>query len=75
MIAKPKLLYIANIRMPTEKAHGLQIAQNCEAFADAGAEVELWVAQRVNTSELGAVKDIWTHYGIKRNFTLRRIPC
>jgi glycosyltransferase involved in cell wall biosynthesis len=72
---KPKLLYIANIRMPTEKAHGLQIAQNCEAFADAGAEVELWVARRVNTTELDAVQDIWAHYGVKRNFTLRRIPC
>lgn len=75
MTAKPKLLYIANIRMPTEKAHGLQIAQNCEAFADAGAEVELWVARRVNTVELGEVQDIWAHYGVKRNFTLRRIPC
>ncbi|MEO8606886.1 MAG: glycosyltransferase family 4 protein [Chloroflexota bacterium] len=75
MTAKPKLLYIANIRMPTEKAHGLQIAQNCEAFADAGAEVELWVARRVNTPELGEITDIWAHYGVKRNFTLRRIPC
>jgi glycosyltransferase involved in cell wall biosynthesis len=72
---KPKLLYIANIRMPTEKAHGLQIAQNCEAFADDGAEVELWVARRVNTAELGAIQDIWAHYGVKRNFVLRRIPC
>jgi hypothetical protein len=30
-----KLLYCANIRVPTEKAHGLQIVQYCEAFADA----------------------------------------
>jgi glycosyltransferase involved in cell wall biosynthesis len=75
MNPKPKLLYIANIRMPTEKAHGLQIAQNCEAFADAGAEVELWVARRVNTPQLGTVQDIWTHYGVNRNFVLRRIPC
>jgi len=37
-----EILYIANIRLPTEKAHGLQIVQNCEAFADAGVDVTLW---------------------------------
>lgn len=70
-----KLLYIANIRLPTEKAHGLQIMQNCEAFADTGAEVALWVARRVNTAELRGVQDVWQHYGVNRNFGLRRIPC
>lgn len=70
-----KLLYIANIRLPTEKAHGLQIMQNCEAFADAGAEVTLWVARRLNTPELHGIRDVWTHYGVKRNFGLRRLPC
>ncbi len=71
----PKLLYLANIRLPTEKAHGLQIMQNCEAFADAGAEVRLWVARRVNTAEMAAVKDVWAHYGVQPNFTIRRLPC
>lgn len=70
-----KLLYIANIRLPTERAHGLQIVQNCEAFADAGAEVSLWIARRVNTAELRAVRDVWSHYGVKRNFALRRLFC
>ena len=36
---KTKLLYIANIRLPTEKAQGLQIRQKCEACADAGTDV------------------------------------
>ncbi len=70
-----RLIYIANIRLPTEKAHGLQIMQNCEAFADTGAEVELWAARRVNTDELKAIADVWAHYGVKRNFVIRRIPC
>lgn len=70
-----RLLYIANIRLPTEKAHGLQIVQNCEAFADAGARVTLWTARRVNTPELRAVSDVWAHYGVRRNFALRRLPC
>lgn len=70
----PRLLYIANIRLPTEKAHGLQIVQNCEAFADAGANVSLWAAARQNTPGLRGVTDIWAHYGVKRNFRLRRLP-
>lgn len=70
-----KLLYIANIRVPTEKAHGLQIMQNCEAFADAGAQVELWAARRWDTSPMRLIRDPWAHYGVKRNFTLRRLPC
>ncbi|MBE2272342.1 MAG: hypothetical protein IAE80_29170, partial [Anaerolinea sp.] len=70
-----KLIYVAAIRLPTEKAHGLQIMQNCEAFADAGAEVSLWVAQRVNTAALARVRDVWAHYGVKPNFRLRRLPC
>ena len=70
-----KLLYVANIRLPTEKAHGLQIVQNCEAFADASADVTLWIARRINTPELRGVTDIWAHYGVKRCFALRRLPC
>ena len=69
-----KLLYCANIRLPTEKAHGLQIMQNCEAFADAGADVSLWVARRRNALPLGQVRNVWAYYGVKRNFSLRRLP-
>jgi GxxExxY protein len=31
-----KLIYIANARIPTEKAHGIQIMKMCEAFAKYG---------------------------------------
>ncbi|MFQ3567017.1 MAG: glycosyltransferase [Aggregatilineales bacterium] len=70
-----KLIYIANIRLPTEKAHGLQIVQNCEAFAAAGAQVTLWVARRWNSAALRRISDLWSHYGVERNFALRRLPC
>ncbi len=71
----PKLLYISTMRLPTEKAHGLQIVQNCEAFADAGCDVTLWVARRWNTREMRAVADPFSYYGARANFKLRRIPC
>lgn len=70
-----KLLYLANIRLPTEKAHGLQIMQNCEAFAETGAEVRLWAARRVNTSEMTAIGDVWAYYGVRRSFSINRLPC
>jgi|FLYN01.1.fsa_nt_gi glycosyltransferase involved in cell wall biosynthesis len=69
------LLYIANARIPTEKAHGLQIIQNCEAFADTGVDVTLWAARRINTPEMRAIGDPWEYYGVKRNFALRYLPC
>ncbi|MCA9907083.1 MAG: hypothetical protein KC519_00435, partial [Anaerolineae bacterium] len=69
-----KLIYLANIRLPTEKAHGLQIVQNCEAFADVRAEVELWAARRVNTPEMRKIADVYAHYGVKQNFALRWLP-
>lgn len=70
-----KLIYIANMRLPTEKAHGLQIVQNCEAFAQAGADVTLWVPRRRNTPELRAVSDVYAHYGVQPLFKIRRLPC
>ena len=71
----PKLLYISMMRMPTEKAHGLQIVQNCEAFADAGYDVTLWVARRWNTVDMRAIKDPYAYYGVNPNYTIKRIPC
>lgn len=69
-----KLLYLANVRLPTEKAHGLQIMQNCEAFAAAGADVRLWAAARRNSADLRRV-DPFAHYGVMPAFRLRRLPC
>ena len=71
----PKLLYISLMRLPTEKAHGLQIMQNCEAFADSGMSVTLWVARRWNTREMRQIDDPFAYYGVQPNFRLRRIPC
>ena len=65
-----KLRYIANVRLPTEKAHGIQIMSMCAAFADSGAEVELVVPTR--TSDITA--DPFEYYGVKRNFTIRTVP-
>ncbi len=73
--AKKRLVYVANNRLPTEKAHGLQIAQMCEALADNGDEVTLVTPRRVNTPEMANIGSLWEHYGIAQNFDFRRLPC
>lgn len=69
-----KLLYVANARLPTEKAHGVQIMKMCEAFVQGGAEVELVVPFRVQPSRMRQVRDLWDYYGIRRRFKLTRLP-
>jgi glycosyltransferase involved in cell wall biosynthesis len=50
-----KILYIANVRIPTEKAHGLQIMKMCEAFTKAGSIVKLVLPTRKNFQLKNAV--------------------
>jgi glycosyltransferase involved in cell wall biosynthesis len=61
-----KIHYIAFARLPTEKAHGLQIMKTCEALAEQGAEVELVIPGR----KTAIARDPFEHYGVKKNFTL-----
>jgi glycosyltransferase involved in cell wall biosynthesis len=71
----PELVYVANNRLPTEKAHGLQMVQNCEALAGVGYHVTLVAPRRINTPELRRARPLWEHYGVDRCFDLRRLPC
>jgi glycosyltransferase involved in cell wall biosynthesis len=72
---EPRLIYAANNRLPTEKAHGLQIVQMCEALADTGYDVTLVTPRRINTPEMRAVRSLWDHYGVAQNFEFRRLWC
>ena len=66
-----KLIYAANVRLPTEKAHGLQIMKMCQAFSARGIEVELLVPRRRNDIK----QDAFDFYNIKKTFRIIRIPC
>jgi len=63
-----KLLYIANKRLPTEKAYGLQIVAMCKAFARTGAEVKL-----VAPSRRGPQGDDVLSYYDASGFTFSRV--
>lgn len=66
-----RISFIANVRMPTEKAHGVAIAKMCEAFGDAGAEVELLVPLRKGILD----KNPFEYYGVRENFKIIYLPC
>ncbi len=66
-----KLIYIANARIPTEKAHGIQIIKMCEAFANADVNVDLILPTRKNNDFKDA--DVYTYYNVKNNFTITKI--
>lgn len=72
-MAKPiNLRYLSSARLPTEKAHGIQIVSMCQAFSEAGAVVELVIPDRHNLGK--KVDDIFDYYGIQRNFSVRALP-
>lgn len=68
-----KIIYLATIRFPTEKAHGLQIAKMCQAFSLAGFLVNLVVPARFQANpELQKIS--WQEfYAISKKFKLTRI--
>src|SRR3990167_9206683 len=68
-----KMIYVGNIRLPTEKAHGYQIMKMCEAFASCGADVELWHPARLQANKGLRGTDAFAQYGVRRSFTLRKI--
>lgn len=74
-----KMIYIANTRIPTEMAHGLQIMKMCEAFSkfkvkSQKLKVELIVPQRFSISSLGK-KDPFEYYKVERIFKIKKIFC
>lgn len=62
-----KIYYIANARVPNEKAHGIQIAKMCEAFIQAGADLTLVVPSRGS----GNLRQF---YGLACEVPIRRLP-
>ncbi|HVU80073.1 MAG TPA: glycosyltransferase family 4 protein [Candidatus Paceibacterota bacterium] len=64
-----KVFYAAAMRLPTERAHGLQVMKMCEALAQEGAEVELLVPRRANS--IGT--DPFEYYGVERLFKIRSL--
>ena len=64
-----KIYYIANARMPTERAHGIQLAKMCEAFLDIGVPLTLVVPKRKTVGE-----QVASFYGLAREIPIVKLP-
>lgn len=65
-----EIAYVANIRLPTERAHGVQIMNTCAALAATGTKVRLYVPRRRNP----IATDPFDFYGLPRTFEIVRLP-
>lgn len=65
-----RIAYVANVRLPTEKAHGLQVMSMCRAFAQEGHEVRLFVPKRRNVIDATP----WAQYGMRPDFEIVEVP-
>src|SRR5262245_52079 len=66
-----RITYITNSRLPTEKAHGIQIMKTIEAIASLGYSVELVIPNRKNPIQ----EDLFSFYGVKKNIEVIRLWC
>ncbi|MEK7201360.1 MAG: glycosyltransferase family 4 protein, partial [Patescibacteria group bacterium] len=64
-----KWYYVANARLPSEKAHGIQIAKMCEAFIEGGLDITLLAPMRI-----GAHPDIQGYYNLRVPVPVRFLP-
>ena len=68
-----KLIYIANARLPTEKAHGYQITKMCEAFSELGVEVLLLHPHRYQHNSPLRNKTVFEYYNVRPVFEVRTL--
>ena len=59
-----KIVYITNARLPTEKAHGVQIVKMSEAFSGLNNDVTIISPNRVQ-KEISHKTDIFNFYDIE----------
>lgn len=64
-----KITYVANIRLLTEKAHGIQIMKMCEAFARVSNEVTLLATARKSPID----ENHFSYYGVSPAFTVKKV--
>lgn len=65
-----KIFYITNARIPTERAHGIQIVNTCQGLSKIGSSVTLLLPKRVNKVDLS----VGEFYGIDPSFNIVWLP-
>jgi glycosyltransferase involved in cell wall biosynthesis len=68
------LSYIANNRIPSEKAHSIYVLKMCDAFASLGIDVELVAPYRFQNRRKYNLSEISRTYAIKNKISILHIP-
>ncbi len=68
------LLYISGSRIPSEKADVINQIKMCNSFVKHGLRVKLLYPFRIQTPKMKGVKDIWSFYGVEKNFEIIKLP-
>jgi glycosyltransferase involved in cell wall biosynthesis len=64
-----RIAYCTNVRLPSERAHGHQIAQVCDALVHLGHEVEIFAPYRKNP----VTESYWNYYASNQNVQLHHL--
>lgn len=67
-----KILYVSSSTVPSRTANSVHVMKMSQAFANNGHEVTLLVSDIHSAPQLG-VDDVFSHYGVEENFSLRNI--
>ena len=57
-----RIAYCTNVRLPSERAHGHQVARVCHALGDLGHDVHIYAPFRKNPIDT----DFWEYHGVNR---------
>lgn len=63
--ATPRILYVANVRLPSERANAAQILQQCDALLARGADVTILAPKRLNRFPLPDA-EVPAYFGLRR---------
>ena len=69
-----KIAYVANFRLPTEKAHGVQVVKMCDDFAASQVKLTLIYQKRKQINKQLVGQNLFKYYGVKKTFTAKKIP-
>lgn len=64
-----KIYYVANAKIPSEKAHGIQLAKMCEAFVEQGVDLELVAPFRKSPPQ-----SLREFYGLSCHVPVKKLP-
>lgn len=68
-----KIIYISSSIIPSRNANSIHVMRMCQAFADNGHNVTLLAPHQVHRYE-ESVNDIFKYYGVRENFTIKKLP-